>query len=208
MKLQQIKPHQTPNVLRKFEAQLAVEYEEILGPQVSLYRLNDGRTMIVGRFDNSGVIYPDEESFKQLINSQPPEDNWHTVCSYEGFLEDIPGLTEQLRVRLGLSTTATDGSLLSLKKVDRSLRKLLKTSDDPYKAVDELFPMLIAYCTLVLANELKGEVFMLREGEVIFYPSVRITDGKTFSILPPVSKELDTVDAEMYKYGLTWKSMP
>lgn len=211
-KVQQVKPKDTPRILREFEAKLAVEYERDTGPTSSIYRLKDGRMMILGNSDNWGVIYPNEASLQEVLNYEPKESTWHMVASYEGYVDDIPNLVEKFRKQLGLTAKTLDGSLLSLKMVDRKLHKLFKSSDDPDQMADELFPGLIAYCTQVLAQELKGEIFLQRVDEEVLYLSVKTDDGKVFTALPSVSKELTenlidcsiyhTIDAEMYKYGL------
>lgn len=212
VKVQQVKPKDTPRILREFDAKIAVEFEKEMDVTTSIYRLNDGRMMILGHSDNFGVIYPDEASLMAVLNYKPKESTWHLVASYEGYLEDIPNLTEKLRQQLGLNAQALDGSLASLKILDRNLRKLFKSSDDPDQVADELFPGLISYCTQVLAQELQGELFLNRVNEEILYPGVKTSDGKFFTVLPGVSKDLTenlkrcsiyhVVDAEIYKYGL------
>ncbi|MEM7659758.1 MAG: hypothetical protein AAF399_26835 [Bacteroidota bacterium] len=51
-KVQQVKPSNTSKILREFDAQIAVEYEKDIGPTSSVYRLKDGRMMILGHSDN------------------------------------------------------------------------------------------------------------------------------------------------------------
>ncbi|MEM7659757.1 MAG: hypothetical protein AAF399_26830 [Bacteroidota bacterium] len=157
------------------------------------------------------MIYPDEVSLQEVLDYNPEEDTWDLVASYEGYMDSIPSLVEEFRQQLGLTAKTLNGILLSLKMADRKLNKLFKSSEAPGKLADEFFPGLIAYCTQVLVQELKGEIFLQRVDEEVLYPSVKTKDGKVFTIFPSVSKELTenvvdcsiyhVVDSEICRYG-------
>jgi hypothetical protein len=142
---------------------LAVEWERALGhplsrPDEEIVRLHDGRVLWISY--GSANIYASADAYfqllalvKQVSRRKPGHSLGTSFPRGQGFIEAVPRLVQELPIKLGLSAQTLNGSVDSLERIDKAVRRFGGQAclDDP-----EILAPIVAYVGEVMRGVIGG----------------------------------------------------